>query len=229
MTNTQIAELEKEISPIVSEAQALIIKTPDQSIAAQEVLKGIKAKQKRVIEFFEPMKSQAHQAWKQVCASEGEVLKPLQAAESVLKTKVITYTQEEERRRLEAARKAEAERLEKERREREKLEAQAAKAAAEGRTEKAEALLEKAENVTVLPKVEIQPEIKAEGTAIRKVWKGEVTDLAVLIKAITEGKAPITLIQANQVAVNNFAKAMKGAVEVPGLRQWEAAEMAVRV
>jgi hypothetical protein len=58
---------------------------------------------------------------------------------------------------------------------------------------------------------------RVEGVGSRAQWGGEVTDMAALLKAIVEGKAPITFVEPNTAAINAFARATKGSQEVPGV------------
>lgn len=229
LENEQKQLIETEVAPVVKMANDLVVKSDDQSLEAQEILKNIKSKRKKISDFFGPMKTKAHAAWKEICNSESFVDAPLEQAERTVKNKVITYSQEVERKRQEEARLAEAKRLEAERKEREKLEEQARKAEANGKTEKAEALREKAEQVVVQPTF-IAPAAapKTNGTAFKKVWKGECTDLLALCKAIAEGRAPVSLVVASQSEINSYAKVIKDTMQVPGLKISEVTEMAVR-
>lgn len=229
LENEQKQLIETEVAPVVKMANALVVKNDDQSNEAQEILKSIKAKRKKVADFFGPMKTAAHAAWKKICSAEGDVDAPLEQAERTVKNKVITYTNEVERKRQEEARLAEAKRQEAERKEREKLEEQAKNAEAKGKSEKAEALREQAEQVVVQPTfVAPAPAPKTNGAAFKKVWKGECTDLLALCKAIAEGRAPVSLIVASQSEINAYAKVIKDTMQVPGLKISEVTEMAVR-
>lgn len=222
-------ELKQEIAPIVSQAMDLIIRNPEQSIEAQEVLKGIKSKQKRITEFFVPLKQAAHVTWKKICDTEASYLDPLKNAEAAIKEKVITFTREEERKQQEIAKVAEAKRQAEERKERERIEEQARKAREAGKVEKAEALEQKAEAVTIAPVFTPPPQpLKAEGSAFKKTWVGKCVSIMDLLKAIVEGKAPVSLIEINESAINTAAKTYKNTMTIPGLRFYEKTQMSVR-
>lgn len=221
--------MDQEVAPMVAAAQALIVRTDQQSLDAQQILKDIKSRRNRIAEFFAPMKAKAHAAWKEICNSESDVDKPLAAAESTIKNKVIAYNNEVEYKRREEARLAEAKRLEAERKERERLEAQAKKAEEAGKVEKAEALREKAETVVVQPTFTPQaPAPKLEGSSIRKTWKGEVVDIVAVCKAISEGRLPASVVAPVPARLNDYAKLQKTAGVFNGIAIKEVSEMAVR-
>lgn len=221
--------MDQEVAPMVAAAQALVVKNDQQSLDAQQILKDIKGRRNRIAEFFAPMKAKAHAAWKEICESESGVDKPLAAAESTIKNKVIAYNNEVEYKRQEEARLAEAKRLEAERKEREKLEAQAKKAEEAGKAEKTEALREKAENVVVQPTFTPQaPAPKLEGSSIRKTWKGEAVDIVAICKAVADGRLPASIVAAVPAQVNAYAKLQKTAGVFNGIAIKEVSKMAVR-
>ena len=228
LTQEQQDLMDKEISPIVELAESLTIKTQDDSNRAQTNLKEIKRRRAMIHEKFDPPVRAAHKAWQAAKSLYNYFVNPFDEAETIIKRKVVTFESEQGRRRQEEARIAEAKRQEAERKEREKLEAQAKAAEEKGKSEKAEALREKAENVTIAPAFTPPAAPKVEGASFKKVWKGEVTDLLALCKAIAEGRAPANLISINQTALNAFAKGVKDTMAVPGLKFFEDTEMAVR-
>jgi len=228
LTVEQQETLEKEIAPVVKTAADLVIKTPEQSMVAQEILRDIKRRQKKIQEFFAGMKTAAHAAWKKICDTEGGYLAPLAEAEMTIKRKVITYTNEEERKRQEEVRAAEAKRQEEERKRKEEIERQAKKAEENGKTEKAQALREKAEETMIPPVFVPPPPPRAEGMALRKVWVADCVDLKALCGAIAEGKASVGLVTPNQPGINAFAKAVKDTMPIAGLKFYERTDMAVR-
>lgn len=223
--------LEKEVAPssIVEYANTLQIKTYEDTFAAQETLKEIKRRQKIVNDRLEPIRDNAHKAWKSVCKLISDLLDPLNSAEAMIKRKCVAFDEEQKRKREEAARLAEAKRQEEERKEREKAEAQAAKAREQGKIEKAEAFEEKAQTVTVPPKFVPPPAPTAiKGASFRTTWKGEVFDLIALCKAIAEGKASPNMVLVNQSAINLHARANKDSWPIPGVRFSEEKDMSMR-
>jgi len=112
-----------------------------------------------------------------------------------------------------------------------RLEEEARKAAEEATLEQAMALeknghREEAEAViaapVVAPAVYVPPTVpKGMGQFMRKNWGAEVTDLMALVKAVAAGTVPIQAIEANTVFLNQQARALKSALQYPGVRAVE--------
>ena len=66
--------------------------------------------------------------------------------------------------------------------------------------------------------VTIEPEVKIKGAAFVDKWSAELIDMGELIRAIADGKAPVTLVKVDQTALNQLARALKSALSVPGVR-----------
>lgn len=146
----------------------------------------------------------------------------LQKAEAALKRGILTYQQEEERKRQEAQREAEraAEA------ERQRLAKLAVKAEERGDTAKAEQFQERA--AVVVPPIVQSEKPKVAGIATRKDWKAEVTDLSALIKAVAEGKAPARLLKVDSTELSKMARAMQADLNLPGVRTWAEDVLAAR-
>ncbi len=145
---------------------------------------------------------------------------------------------EEETRLLEeAARKEEegreaAARAAREREESETLRSQGRDAEADMKSESAQVSAREAETSqaqaeaiietpVITAPVRIQAAVpKVAGVSYRDNWKGECFDLKALVKAIAEGKAPLSLVMANATVVNQTAKALKAEFQVPGVKVW---------
>lgn len=70
------------------------------------------------------------------------------------------------------------------------------------------------------PPIEMESD-KVEGMSSAKYWKAEVTDLQELVLAVASGDAPLSLLQIDQPKLNQYVKAMDGAVSIPGVRVWK--------
>jgi hypothetical protein len=129
-----------------------------------------------------------------------------------IKAQIVKYREEEERqRRAEEARLRQiARQQEEERRLQEALLAEL-----EGNHEEAEDIL--AEEVYAVPPIVEKTLPKVEGISTVETWKAEIVDLMALVKAVAEGRAPISLLSGNQTAVNSIAK-HKGTLTYPGIR-----------
>jgi len=221
-------ELEREVSGVTQFAKDLTIKTSDDSLNAQGLLKEIKGRSKKVEEFFAEMKASTYDAWKSVVAKEKAFLDPLSAAERTIKSKVVIFEDIARRKRDEEIRVANAAAEAKARKEREDLEKRAEKARESGKIEKAEALRAQAEEVVAQPVFQAPEPVQATGTAFKTTWKAEVVDLPTLLKSIAEGRAPLGLISVNESALNQYARGVKGTMPVPGLKFFEEKTMSVR-
>lgn len=125
-------EIERKTTDIQWQATAIVVTDHEQEQVGIEFIKGIKALKKDVEETFGPIKKKTHEAWKESVAQEKRHLEPLEAAEKVVRGKVVCFQDEQERlRRAEQARLEEVARKEQQKR-------------IDAATKKVNALLEKA-------------------------------------------------------------------------------------
>jgi len=216
---------DKEINPVVQRANGLVVKTQAESLCAQEYLIAIKSTAKAVHEKFDPPVKAAHTAWKAAKELYNFFTQPFDQAEVIIKSKIVAFETEAEKKRQEEARKEEAKRNEAERKRKEELERQAKAAEEKGKTEKADALREKAATQTPIPLFIPPIAEKAKGVCLSKIWKGEVIDLQALCKAIGAGQVSTNLITANQSAINAMAKGVKDMMPIPGIRFYEETQV----
>ena len=124
------------------------------------------------------------------------------------------YEGEQRRREAEARAKAEAEAR---RAGRGAAERELAQAEAEG-ADAAEITAMMNEPLVVAP-ARVEPAFQpAKGVSVAANWKGEVTSLEALVKGIAGGKANINLVEPNEPAINQLARATRGTLQVPGIR-----------
>ncbi|MFA5186903.1 MAG: hypothetical protein WC551_10525 [Patescibacteria group bacterium] len=201
----EVVRIQAEVAPVVKQAGELIVSTADEYQFAAEFLKSVKVAQKKVTDFFGPIKDAAHKAWKKTVAGENELLDPLKNAATTIDGKMTAYRQAQERIRQEAERLAreaqqkEADRLAKLQRE---AEARAAKAAAEGNAKalaaasrKAEEFAAKQEIVFAAP-VSVASTVPAiKGLSTAKRWYAKVVKAAAIPVGdeVTEEKKTITV------------------------------------
>lgn len=216
--DTEIAVIEKEIGNVVTEANSFLIKTQSDYDKVSAFLVTVKGLIKKVGEAFDPICDSAHKTWKTAVAQRSEQLDPLQNAEKIIKQRATAFLVEQNRIREEEERKARLEAEAAERKRKAELEEQAKRHEANGNIAKAEERREMAEQVFIAPRPVVAGAIKAEGQSLKETWSAEVTDLSALVKAVAEGRAPITLVMADQVALNKQAKATKNAFPIPGIR-----------
>lgn len=130
-----------------------------------------------------------------------------------------------------AARKARDEALaaEKQRREAEEAERKAkdrAEAAMEKGDQKAQEALQSAD--LALAHAPTPEPAKVAGLASTATWQAELTDLRALCAAIGAGTAPATLVEFSAKQGNQYARATKGEMPVPGVRFVRKAGVQVR-
>lgn len=207
-------ELETKALTWKERAQALEITDQASHDRAAEMLLGIKDLMSEAEKHHRPIIDAAHRAHKAAIAGLNRILDPLKAAEAVLKPRIAAFVREQQRLAEEARRKAEEE--ERRRLQEEQL-AAAIEAENQGAAEEEVAAI-LAEPV-VAPRVAPPPAFTpAKGVAVRTTWKGECTNLMALVKAVAEGKAPVALLQVNQSALDQMARALKSTFSVPGCR-----------
>lgn len=220
--------LEKEVAPIVLSSHALEIKTNEDSVLAQELIKEVKRKQKSAKETFHPAKEAAKSAYDKIRELEARVLDPYEKAEAILKRKVCTWDDLQEAIRIEEMVKKQKEAEAIAEREKARLLEKAVTSDETGDTAAAERYLKIAASVTPDAGVLVAETVKATGTSFRKKWKGEVTDKAALMRwAIDTGR--LELFEVKQAAVNSLAAANENKAVIPGLKMIEEKIMASRI
>jgi hypothetical protein len=58
------------------------------------------------------------------------------------------------------------------------------------------------------------------GPVYREVWAAEVVDIKALCMAVATGKASTEYVTGNMVALNRMAVALKGTMNVPGVKSY---------
>lgn len=224
-------------------ARAYKITTPALYAAAADDLKSIKSK----LTELDTQRKSITKPLDEAKAAVMNLFRPaidfLQQAESTIKGSMLAFDEEQERlrqeeeRRLRAAQEEERQRIQQaaERAAREAREAEAAAASAQSPDEKQAAESRLAEATALVDTVQSQQSAisvaptpvvsvsspKVSGIARKSTWRGECFDLQALVKAVAEGKAPITLLELNTTALNQMAKAMKETLSIPGCRAVE--------
>lgn len=179
--------------------------------SADALLVKVKQYRKRVDEAFAKPLLKAREALESVRDLKKQVDTPLSHSESKLKSSMVQYYAEaEKKRRAEEARLlAEAKKKEDEARL-----AEAAELEKAGEPDAAQAILEEP---APTPAVNLQ-KTKAHGTHMTEHWSGSVVNLRQLVGAVAQGKADISLLQANEKVINKLAGALKGRMQIPGVR-----------
>ena len=145
------SELKSKSLTIYANVHDLKVLNRENYILAADTLKNIKEWRSKIEAYFAPIKKSAYDTWKGITAKETEALKLINEADKIVREEIRKYLMEQERIRQEEQRRLEYEAQEKARKEQETLLKKAEKAEIKGKSEKAEELLEKAENVYAEP------------------------------------------------------------------------------
>jgi len=180
-------------------------------------LRTIKEFLRRVAELFDPIDAAQIAARKTTIAQRKSLEDKPKALELAQKAELVAYDlrQEAIRREAEAVAERERKRIEEDARIQAALEAES-----RGEATVAEAILEAPHPPTpVFAPPAIVPEApKAEGLSFRSNFRAEVSDLALLVKAVAAGEAPIGALLPNLPMLNQMARAMKQELRLPGVR-----------
>lgn len=215
-------ELGKEVSAVELQSTNVSVTTEADYANAGEITREIKKMQKKVEEYWEPMRLSTKKAYDDVLAHKKEMLTPLQKAEQILKRKMSDYYIEQERKRREQeeamrrAAQAEADR---------KLEEAIAannsgdEAAAEYAMAEAEVL----DDVARAGAIQKQAP-KAEGVSASKSW--EITSIdSSLVPIELNG---MELRPVDEKLVMQLIKTSKGKIKIPGVTYKETATISIR-
>lgn len=216
---------------------------------AADLLKLVVGLRKRIETSYKPVIDSAHAAHKAAIAARDEHTRPLDAIEGALKTKCSAFQaierariererlEEEERQRKAAALAAHAEEEARAKMESQRIEL-AAKLEAEGRTDEAKRVIDAAvDTPVVLPAwakqaapvpQPIREAPKSAGIGFTERWSAEVTDKLALIRFVAANPQHMNLLDANQTALNQMARAMKSALAIDGVRAVSEMSTSVR-
>lgn len=196
------------------EAKSYVITDQPSYQKAYAAIKTIKAMRAEIEAKRKSMKDPVLLAGRRIDQNAKEADAPLKRALDILQPKCLAYEDEQERIRREEQR-----RLEEEARKRAEEEALAAAEAAqaEGADEKVvDAILDappQAAPVVAAPRFE-----RPKGFSAPETWRAEVVNLMDLVRAVAAGQASVNLIQANQPALNQMARAQRDKLQVPGVK-----------
>jgi hypothetical protein len=180
--------------------------------------KAIVALEKKVHEYWDPLVDGAHKTWKALVAKRAEFLDPLAENKKAQSASMKTWEWEQERKREEAERAAQAAA-------REQAEDAALAAAAamekEGTVESKAAAEAIIQAPVAVPQVVVPKTVPAgHGTFTKKAWKAQVTDIKALARAVLAGQVPEQALQGNDVFLGQQVRSLKDAMRWPGVKTW---------
>ena len=225
---TQLAvlpeETEREALTWPERARSITITNQQTYSIAATLLIDISALAKRIQDHHKPIKDAAYAAHKVAVAAEKRLLDPLDEARTILRRGIGAWEAEQERIRMELERKAQAEARKQEEEMRLALAVQAEELGADEVT---------TEEILSTPMVTVAPVVaptfeRVSGVSTSQRWHAEVTDIKALCRAVGEGKASVEFVQANLVALNALARAMKSTLNISGVRAVAETSVAAR-
>jgi hypothetical protein len=203
------ADTEKMLAAIGTEVH---IATSEDYEDAAATLQRIKSRSKELDDLRRSLTRPLDEAKRRIMDLFERPMVMLTNAEVAIKRGVLTYQREQERVRAEE----EARLREQARKEQERLLARSQRASAAGKDEMAEVLEEQASMVPVPIVVSDTPRIS--GLSTRLTWHAEIVDWTALIRAVAEGHVPEVVLLPNLVVLNAQARALKTALDYPGVR-----------
>lgn len=207
-------EIESEALSWPDRARAIAIADQAGYSLAASLLLDIAALSKRIIDHHKPIKDTAYAAHKAAVAAEKRLLDPLTDATVILKRGIAGWENEQARIHQELERKAAAEARKAEEDMRLALAVQAEELGADAAT--TEAIL--STPVAMMTPVLAPTFQRQAGVSTSQRWRAEVTDIRALCLAIGQGRTSQELVLPNGPALNAIARAMKGTINVPGVR-----------
>lgn len=203
-----LREKETEANLVIAGA-TVTIANHEQYEAANNDLAAVKNKIKELDDMRKSITRPIDEGKKRIMALFSVPLDRLEKAKTAISRAMLSWDQEQERKRQELQAKLQREADEKARKEQERLAARAEKAAEKGQADKAEALLEQAAEVIAQPVPVIQAPPRPKGQAIVDNWKAEIVDIDLV---------PREYMIPDMVALNKIMKATKGTLKIPGVK-----------
>jgi uncharacterized membrane protein YqiK len=200
--------IEKQSNDVVIQARTYQINNQITYSMTADFLLGIKKLKKEIDNAFDESIKKAFETHRSLTAKKKEYYFPLEEAERIVKTKIKAYEAEMERIRLEAEAKAREEAKKKEAEEKAKLFEQAEEAMKENDLDKANKIIEKVDNVQVLPEIQAPVIEKIKGLGIRDNWKFRVVD---------EKLVPREYLCVDEIKIGKVVRALKKDCKIEGI------------
>ncbi len=231
-------DLRTDAQAWAAEAASLQVTDAESCLKAGTLLKSIKLLRAQVQAFFQPhvdasmeVKRKAEAARKALTDERDKMERPLVEAEAIVKRNLLMFEAREEARRLDEEHRIQAEaQARAEQMTREAAERMAAEGLRDGDLgliAEAESLLEQP---TEAPVVHVESTVpKQKGIQFRDNWKAHPdVDLRALCAAIGRGEAPVTFVEANLTAINQFGRSTEGTQPIAGIRWFNDRTIAAR-
>ena len=225
ITPTETAEVRAVALALPSDARAVKVIDHISRAAANDFFLRCREARKVIATHYDPKIEEWKAAKKladdnraKMVAEKTAAEAPIVEAEGIVKKEILRFDAEEEV-RLERERREAEEKARKEAEEAALREA--AEAEAKGDKEEAAAILDEA--VTAPLPIFVPsppPPPKLAGSAKMENWKFRVDDLKTLVAAVAVGRVPLSAVKADEVAIGQTVRALKGSFAWPGIKTW---------
>jgi hypothetical protein len=206
--------LKKDVEQLVLDAKKITsVTTAEEADNANNAGRVLQASSKEIELFYTPLKRQVDAFKAPLLAHEKEFGLPIEAEKKRIGGLITVFNQEQERIRQEQERIA---REEAEKAEREEKLARAVELEAAGDTEAAEQVLDEPVYAPVVTQSQAPP--KPTGQVGKMNYSATVTDFRTLLRAVVDGKAPLSCVIADESFLNAKARLEKEGFSVPGVR-----------
>lgn len=217
----QLDLIQKGNNELLNELKSIIITNQEEYENAATFVKKVKDSNKKVKEYWKPLKDQAAKTHKELVSKEKDMLTPLEEAEKILKQKMTEYVEiQEEKARQEALelKKKQEELAMQQLEEAEKLRNDGDEISAAMAEQNA--LVIDSLNTNISSSVQ-----KVDGVSYRTDYDVEIID----DKKVPSYIGGIEIRQINVQAIKKLAKATKGKIEIDGIKIIEKKVSSIRI
>ncbi|HOO13072.1 MAG TPA: hypothetical protein PK684_08975 [Bacillota bacterium] len=211
-TTGEFGVIRREAQEFVGSVKVAIASENDY-LTATDILKEIKRRMKAIDDRLEPEKAKAYKAYQAWGELIRELKGPYLEKEKEIKAAVKAWLDEQEALRREEEKRLRELAMKQAEKEKERLIRKLEKA---GHIEQAEAVRQ--EEIRV-PPVAVVPKAAVEGISQRSNWKFKIVD---------ESLIPRSFLRPDEVKLGQYARAMKGDANVPGVEFYEEKIVAVK-
>lgn len=214
--------LGREVTQVERNAMSVVIATDEDYVTAAEITKAVKQTQKKVKDYWEPLRASTYKAYQDVMGKKKQMAEPLERAEKILKGKMAAFMAQKERERKareEAARKAAQMETDRMLAEAASYEKNGDAMGAEMAMAEAEIMDDAAAGIVIASKAP-----KVDGVSTAKTWQITNVDLSKVPAEI----AGVVIRPLDEKAVLALIRATKGQVKIPGIEFEETVAISVR-
>ena len=212
-----------EVKEINEASQALAVQlksfpritTKDDYVKAGQLWKTGKDMLRSIDMAYDSIIAAAYKAHREAVAKKAFYARPIEEGVKTIKRLMEEYDREQERKRLEEQRRLEAEAR---KAEEERILQEAVELEKMGNKKEAEELIETAQIETPAVIVPKETPKLDDGPKFRTVWKAQVVDFSLLVKAVAEGKVPEKALMPNDTFLRQQAQSLKETANIPGVR-----------